>query len=143
MATFGPRPSAPTAYSLQKTLPEALLEEFSDVRACFQAWQAIPRSRGNAGMPPEPPLVGRVMLMGTCSGSTWRRAGAGSRAGPFLEAACITVEASFDSCTTNKHANKPTNPSDITQAEKYNYRAQVSSINLTLALWRALKPAAA
>jgi len=83
------------------------------------------------------------MLMGTCSGSTWRRAGAGSRAGPFLEAVCITTEASFDSCATNKHANKHTNPSDITRAEKYNYRAQVSSINLTPVLWRAPKPAAA
>lgn len=82
------------------------------------------------------------MLMGTCSGSTWSRAAAGFRASPFLEAVCIT-EASFDSCTTNKHANKPTNPSDSTGAEKYNYRAQVSSINLTLALWRAQKPAAA
>lgn len=142
-ATFWPRPSAPTACSLQKALPGALLEVLSDVGACFQAWQAIPHSRGNAGMPPEPPLVGRVMLMGTCSGSTWRRAGAGSGAGPFLEAVRITAETSFDSCTTNKHANKPTNPSDITRAEKYNYRAQVSSINLTLVLWRALKPATA
>lgn len=92
-------------------------------------------------MPLEPPLVGQVMLMGTCSGSTWRRAGAGSRAGPFLEAAFITGETSFDSCTTNKHANKPARPSDITQAEQYNYRAQVSSISLILVLWRPLKPA--
>lgn len=133
-------PFSPLAWPLQRTLLRVLLEVLSDVGTCFQAWQAIPHSYRNAGMPLEPPLVGRVMLMGTCSGSTWRRAGAGSRAGPFLEAAFITAETSFDSCTTNKHANKPASPSDITRAEQYNYRAQVSSISLILALWRPLKP---
>lgn len=141
-ATFWAHPSALTACPLQKALPGSLLEVLSDVGACFQAWQKIPCSCGNAGMTPELPPVGRVMLMGTCSGSTSRRAGAASGAGPFLEAVCIT-KTSFDSCTTNKHRNKLTNPSDITPAEKYNYRAQVSSINLTLALWRALKLATA
>lgn len=136
-ATFWPYPFSPIACPLRRALLRILLEVLSDIGTCFQAWQAIPHSCGNAGMPLELPLVGRVMLMGTCSGSTWRRAGAGSRAGPFLEAVFIT----FDSCTTNKHANKPASPSDITRAEQYNYRAQVSSINLTLALWRALKPA--
>lgn len=140
-ATFWEYPFSPIAWPLQRTLLRVLLEVLSDVGTCFQAWQAIPHSYRNAGMPLEPPLVGRVMLMGTCSGSTWRRAGAGSRAGPFLEAVFISAETSFDSCTTNKHANKPASPSDITQAEQYNYRAQVSSISLILALWRPLKPA--
>lgn len=62
----------------------------------------------------------------------------------------IAAEASFDSCTTNAHTNKQTNPSDITEAEKKknkntqqnNYRAQVSRINLTLVLCRHLKPGA-
>lgn len=104
-----PRPSTATTCSLQKVLPAALLEALSDAGACFQAWQAIPHSCGNAGVPPEPPPVGRVMLMGTCSGSTWRRAGAGSGAGPFLEAVCITAEASFDSLLqTNMQTNQPT-----------------------------------
>lgn len=34
------------------------------------------------------------------------------------EAVHTATEASFDSCTTNAHTNKQTNPSDITEAEK-------------------------
>lgn len=140
-APFWQYPFSPIAWALRRALLRVLLEVLSDVGTCFQAWQAIPHSYRNAGMPLEPPLVGRVMLMGTSSGSTWRRAGAGSGAGPFLEAAFITAETSFDSYTTNKHTNKPASPSDITRAEQYNYRAQVSSISLILPLWRPLKPA--